>query len=205
MITNTVCRKCRREGTKLFLKGERCSSPKCFIERKGAVAPGLKSGRRSARRLSEYGVQLREKQKVRRTYGVGEKQFRKYIQRAKKVRETTGEALLQILESRLDNLVYRLNLATSRPYARQLVTHGHILVDGQRVNIPSYLVKPGQIISLKDKSAKIPQIAEILSEKEQLPDWLERKAIVGRYNRLPSEKELESGIDLAAVIEYYSR
>lgn len=204
-VNEIKCRLCRREGIKLFLKGARCFSPKCPIERKGAVPPGP-HGTKRRRRLSEYGLQLREKQKVKRLYGIREKQFKHYFERAKKVREATGEALLQILESRLDNIVYRLGFALSRAMSRQLISHGHILVDGKKVNIASFEVKPGVTVTLSTKGLKIPPVKESLIKKDVIiPDWLEKKAAVGRIKRLPKREEIGGEIDEQAIVEFYSR
>jgi len=199
------CRLCRREGTKLFLKGERCFSPKCPLEKKGAVAPG-QHGLKMRRRLSEYGVQLREKQKAKRTYGVLERQFRRYFKKAFKKRGVTGEALLQLLESRLDNVVYRLGFVPSRSVARQLVRHGHILVDGKKVDIPSYQVKPGQVINLNPKAMKMEVVKKSLAEKKkEIPSWLQKKAAVGKIIRLPTREEIGADIAEQLIVEYYSR
>jgi len=202
---DSKCRLCRREGTKLFLKGERCFSPKCPLEKKGAVAPG-QHGLKMRRRLSEYGVQLREKQKAKRTYGVLERQFRRYFKKAFKKRGVTGEALLQLLESRLDNVVYRLGFVPSRSVARQLVHHGHILVDGKKVDIPSYQVKPGQVINLNPKAMKIEVVKKSLAEKKkEIPSWLQKKAAVGKIIRLPTREEIGADIAEQLIVEYYSR
>lgn len=199
------CRLCRREGVKLFLKGQRCFSPKCPLERKGAVSPGIHGGKRRRSRVSDYGRQLREKQKLKRLYSLREREFKRYFAKAKKVKGATGEALLQILGSRLDNLVFRLGFTSSRFQARQIVSHGHILVNGKKVDIPSYQVKPGETISLSLVGVKIPTVAENLAKKEALPSWLERKAAVGRMKRLPHREEIETDVDEQAVVEYYSR
>ena len=202
---DSKCRLCRREGTKLFLKGERCFSPKCPLEKKGAVAPG-QHGLKMRRRLSEYGVQLREKQKAKRTYGVLERQFRRYFKKAFKKRGVTGEALLQLLELRLDNVVYRLGFVPSRSVARQLVHHGHILVDGKKVDIPSYQVKPGQVINLNPKAMKIEVVKKSLAEKKkEIPSWLQKKAAVGKIIRLPTREEIGADIAEQLIVEYYSR
>lgn len=199
------CRLCRREGIKLFLKGARCLSPKCPIERKGAVPPG-QHGAKRRRRPSEFGSQLREKQKAKKIYSIKEKQFKNYFNRAKKVREATGEVLLQILESRLDNIVYRLGFAPSRAMARQLISHGHILVDGKKVDIASFEVKPGMTISLSSGGLKILPVMEWLARKEVIiPDWLEKKAAVGRIKRLPKREEIGGEINEQAIVEFYSR
>lgn len=201
------CRLCRREGVKLFLKGDRCFSPQCPLEKKGAVPPGA-HGHKRARgwRLSEYGRRLREKQKLKRLYGVTEKQFKKYVDKAKKAKTETGETLLQILEGRLDNIVYRLGFAPAKSTARQLVSHGHVLVDDKKVDISSYQVKPGQVVTLKPKSLKLQQVTISLGKKDfSLPDWLERKGPVGRMKRLPTREEIGGEIDERLVVEYYSR
>ena len=198
------CRLCRREGEKLYLKGARCYTPKCPIDKRGAQPPG-QHGKKMHRRLSSYGIQLREKQKVKRIYSVLERQFRRYYQEAMKSPQNTGERLLQLLESRLDNIVYRLGLTQSRSLARQLVTHGHIQVDGKKVDIPSYLVKPDQIVSLSKKGSQLLVIKESLEQKPTPPKWLSRKAIVGRMERLPVRDEMSESIKENLIIEFYSR
>ena len=199
------CRLCRREGVKLFLKGERCYSPKCPLEKKGAVPPG-QHGLKRRRRLSSYGQQLREKQKTKRFYGVLERQFRRYFNQAIKKRGTTGKVLLQLLESRLDNIVFRLGLVPSRSVSRQLVNHGHILVDNEKVDIPSYQVKPGQTITLTTKGLEAELVKKSLAEKERkIPDWLQRKAAVGKMVRLPERDEIDVEVDESLIIEHYSR
>jgi len=198
------CRLCRREKAKLFLKGERCFSPSCPIEKKGAVPPG-QHGLKSSQRQSDYGKQLREKQKVKRIYGLNESQLKNYFQKAIKVRQATGEFLLQMLESRLDNVLYKFGFISSRNLARQLVTHKHILVDGKKVNIPSYQLKPGQVISLDKKVLELDEVKKALVEKNKLPDWLKRKAAVGQIVRLPKRDEIESDIDEQLIVEFYSR
>lgn len=203
--TDGKCRLCRREGIKLFLKGERCYSPKCPIERKGAVIPG-QHGQKRRRRISDYARQLREKQKTKRLYGVLERQFKNYLKKAAKGEEATGEVLLQLLESRLDNIVFRLGLAPSRSVARQLVSHGYVLVDGKKVNIPSYQVESGQIVTLAPKGLEIDLVKKSLAEKDRkIPSWLERKAAVGRMARLPKREEIDVDIDEHLIVEYYSR
>jgi len=199
------CRLCRKEGAKLFLKGTRCFSPKCPIERRGGVPPG-QHGQKGGKRLSEYGLQLREKQKVKRLYGVLERQFRRYYREAAKVKEATGRALLQLLERRLDNVVYRLGFVPSRGVARQLVNHGHVLVDGKKVNIPSYRVKPEETISLDAKALNISEVKKALMEKDKVvPKWLKRKAAVGKIVSLPEREEIESDINEQLIVEFYSR
>jgi len=200
------CRLCRREGEKLFLKGERCYTNKCAVSRR-AYAPGQHGQQR--KKISEYGIQLREKQKARRFYGVLESQFRRYFDMAVKKRGITGENLLQILESRLDNVVYRLGLATSRPEARQLVRHGHFTVDGRKVNIPSYLLKPGEVVAVREKSKNSPKmkaINEIVGGKA-IPQWLEfdSENLVGKVVALPSREEIDLPIQEHLIVELYSK
>jgi small subunit ribosomal protein S4 len=204
--TDASCRLCRREGEKLFLKGERCYTNKCAISRR-AYAPGQHGQQR--KKISEYGIQLREKQKARRFYGVLEKQFRKYFEMAAATKGITGENLLRILESRLDNVVYRLGLATSRPEARQLVRHGHFTVNGRKVNIPSYLVKAGDIISVKEKSKNSPKFKAIIdiTGSKVIPQWLEFDAenLTGRVVSLPSREEIDLPIKEHLIVELYSK
>lgn len=200
------CRLCRREGTKLFLKGDRCFSPKCPIDKKGAVPPGAHGHRRRGRRLSEYGIRLREKQKLKRVYGMTEKQFKKYVSQAKRTKIETGQVLFQLLESRLDNVVYRLGFAPGRAAARQLVVHNHILVNGKKVDIPSYQMRSGQVVSLRQKSLKAQPIATVLKkEKIEIPEWLERKGPAGKMKRLPTREEVGEDINERLIVEYYSR
>lgn len=203
-IIERKCRFCRSAGRKLFLKGERCFT-KCPIDRKGAVPPGQRVLKRK-RRFSDYSVRLQETQKLKRMFGISERQLKGYFQRARKVREATGEALLQILESRLDNVVYRLGFSPSRRFSRQLVTHKHILVDGKTVNIPSFLVQPNQVINLSGKAISLTGVKKKLEEKEyKLPSWLERKAAVGRLVKLPKKEEMETDIDEQLIVEYCSK
>ncbi len=203
--TGPKCRLCRREKVKLFLKGDRCYSPSCPIDKKGPVAPGQHGLRTSRARVSEYGKQLREKQKVKRTYGILEKQLHNYFKKAQKAKELKGEVLLQMLESRLDNVVFKLKFAPSKSFARQLVSHKHILVDGKKVNIASFLLKPGQTVSLSDKALKLDEIKKLLKTKEKIPAWLKKKAAVGQVVRLPKRDEIEGDIDEKLIVEYYSR
>lgn len=200
------CRFCRREGVKLFLKGERCLSPSCPIEKKGAVPPGNRGTRMRGSRPSDYGRQLREKQKAKRLYGISEKKFRLYFDEAREAGKNTGEALMQTLESRLDNLVYRLGLAPSRSVGRQLVSHGHVFVNGKRVDVPSYLIRPEDVISLNPKAVKNPIIEKILKNEEAvIPSWLEKKGPAGKVVRLPKREEIEADVDERLIIEFYSR
>jgi small subunit ribosomal protein S4 len=204
--TGSVCRLCRREGVKLYLKGERCYTEKCAIDRR-AYAPGQHGQAR--KKVSEYGTQLREKQKARRVYGVLEKQFRAYYEEANRRKGITGETLLQILESRLDNVVYRSGFAASRPEARQIVRHGHILVNGKRVNIPSYLTKPGDVISFAEKSQENPRVKELLesAESKAVVAWLERDLNTksARIVRVPSRDEIDVPVAEQMIVELYSR
>lgn len=188
----------RREGVALFTKDA------SFIERKGAVAPG-QHGVRMRRRFSEYGIQLREKQKAKRIYGLLEKQFAKYYQMASKRKGNTGNALMELLESRLDNTVYRLGFASSRAEARQMVSHGHIGINGKKVGIPSYLVKSGETIAILNKMLDNTQVKKSLETQQTLPEWLERQATVGKVLRMPTRDEAEQGISEQLIVEYYSR
>lgn len=204
-IIHPVCRLCRREGQKLFLKGERCYSPKCPIEKKGALPPG-QHGQRGRRRLSDYGRQLREKQKVKRLYGVSELQLKKYFTQALKDRKSkTGEAILSLLESRLDNVIFRLGFAPSRALSRQLINHGHVFIDGQRVDKPSYQLKTGQTITLSSKSLSSTPVKKVLAEKYQPPSWLKKKAAVGKVDHFPTRKEIDVDTDEEFIVEFYSR
>lgn len=192
----------KREGLPLFTKDVKA------IERKGAVPPGQHGLRvRSRRRLSEYALQLREKQKMKRIYGVLEKQFKHYFEKASKVKGARGLSLLETLETRLDNIVYRLGFAKSRAFARQLVSHGHVKVDDKKVNIPSYNVKIGQTIALGNKLRDNIQVKTSIDEvkQETLPKWLKREATVGKVLRKPQRDEMEQAIDEQLIVEYYSR
>lgn len=198
------CRLCRSSGEKLFLKGERCFT-KCPIDRKGAVPPG-QHGAKRRRKPSDYAVRLIEKQKLKRIYGIGERQLKKYFNEARKRKGSTGETTMQFLESRLDNLVYRLGFAPSRRTARQLVDHKHVLVNAKVVNIPSYRVKPGEVISLNSEALAIPAVKKMLEKKDiVLPKWIEKKAAVGKIDRLPKRDEVDCNINEQLIVEYYSR
>jgi small subunit ribosomal protein S4 len=204
--TGAVCRLCRREGQKLFLKGDRCYSRKCSFDRR-SYAPGQHGQGR--KKVSEYGKQLRTKQIARRYYGVLEGQFRRYFELAEKMSGVTGENLLAILESRLDNVIYRLGLASSRAQARQLVLHGHFTVDGRKVNIPSYLTKVGQVISVKESSRQnenIKQIFEVNSSRP-VPQWMEmnRDALEAKVVAMPSREDIELPIEETLIVELYSK
>jgi small subunit ribosomal protein S4 len=201
------CRQCRREGEKLFLKAEKCFTDKCAIEKRN-FPPG-QHGQRRNQRLSDYGVQLREKQKVRRIYGVLEAQFRSYYAEADRKKGITGENLLQLLECRLDNVTYRMGLGASRTEARQIVRHNSILVNGKRVNIPSYQVKPGDIVQVAPASANQLRIKGALAAAEQrgFPEWLEVdvKALKGTFKAKPQRDELPATINESLVVELYSK
>jgi len=202
---DSKCKLCRREGEKLFLKGERCFSTKCPIERKGAVPPGQHGQKRRRGRLSDYGKQLREKQKAKRIYGLLERQFKKCFKKAAVQKRGAGLRLFQTLEMRLDNTIFRGGLVFSRSIARQLVTHGSCLVNGKKVDIPSYRVKIGDVISLNTKALKREQVKKSLAAKNPAPKWLERKAALIKVKRLPEREEAEVSIDEKLIIEFYSR
>jgi len=205
--TGPKCKLCRREGEKLFLKGERCYTSKCAFERR-RYPPGV-HGPTSRRKLSIYGMQLREKQKVKRIYGVLETQFKKYFELARKMPGNTGENLLTLLERRLDNVVYQLGFAESRAQARQFVRHGHIRVNGRKVDIPSYLVKEGDVISVKEKSRNIPAIVKSLEARDlqALPAWLslDKEKFEGRVVRLPVRADITHPINERLIVELYSK
>ncbi len=205
--TGESCRVCRREGEKLFLKGSRCYTDKCAIARR-AYAPGQHGQKR--KKQSEYGTQLREKQKAKSFYGVLESQFRKYFEEAARSKGVTGTRLLQILESRLDNVVYRLGLATSRSQARQLVRHGHFEVNGVKVNIPSYLTKVGEVVKVKESSANseiFKQIVEATENGRPVPTWLESDLSnrTGKIVALPSRDEIDLPVKEHLIVELYSK
>ena len=205
--TGESCRICRREGEKLFLKGSRCYTDKCALTRR-AYAPGQHGQKR--KKQSEYGVQLREKQKAKSFYGVLESQFRKYFEEAARSKEVTGTRLLQILESRLDNVVYRLGLETSRSQARQLVRHGHFEVNGVKVNIPSYLTKVGDVIKVRESSANseiFKQIVEANENGRPVPTWLESDLAnkTGKIVALPTREEIDLPVQEHLIVELYSK
>jgi len=205
--TGPVCRLCRRERMKLFLKGERCFKEKCAIERRG-YPPG-QHGQRRGRKTVGYGLQLREKQKVKRIYGVLERQFRLYFQDADRGKGITGETLLQSLERRLDNVVYSLGFASSRAQARQLVRHGHVTVDGRKTTIPSFQVRVGQAISVRENSRKNPQIQAAIESAtgRGVPEWLTLDAenFTGKVQALPSREDIKLPIQEQLIVELYSR
>jgi small subunit ribosomal protein S4 len=202
-----VCRLCRREGIKLFLKGERCYSEKCGIEKRN-FAPGQHGKARKAK-MAGYGIQLREKQKVKRIYGVLEDQFRGYFEEAERVRGITGETLLQLLERRLDNVAYRLGLATSRPQARQLVRHGHLTVNGRKVDIPSFSVKPGDVVALRPSSQKSAAVLHALEEVKGrgVPEWLsfDPNAFAAKISSIPTREQINLPVQEQLIVELYSK
>ena len=202
-----VCRLCRREGMKLFLKGERCHAEKCAVERRN-VPPGHHGKGRKAK-LQGYGLQLREKQRVKRMYGVLERQFRRYFHEADRRKGITGETLLQLLESRLDNVVYRLGFAASRPQARQLVRHGHFLVNGRRADVPSYSLRAGDRVSVKPGSAGNKAIAYAREEVKGrgVPEWLDLDAggQEGRFAAIPTREQLNLPVQEQLIVELYSK
>lgn len=204
--TGPVCKQCRREGIKLFLKGERCFSDKCSFDRR-PYAPGQHGQRRG--KASEYARHLREKQKVRRIYGVLEKQFSIYFKKADKAKGVTGDNLVKTLERRIDNVVFRMGFANTRRSGRQLVRHKHVLVNGKRVSIPSYLVKPGDEITIRDRSRKISFIQESLEARERhgWDSWLEvePKNFKGTFKEIPSIEDLQLPIEPQLIVEFYSR
>ncbi|MEZ5292153.1 MAG: 30S ribosomal protein S4 [Vicinamibacterales bacterium] len=204
--TGPVCRLCRREGMKLFLKGERCYTEKCAIEKRN-MPPG-QHGRRRASKLAGYGVQLREKQKVKRVYGVLEDQFRRYFEMADRQRGITGETLLQLLERRLDNAVYRMGFATSRAQARQLVRHGHFLVNGKKVDIPSYSLKAGDSVSVRQSSRENPAILHAVDEVKGrgIPEWLTLEGELGaKVLSMPTREQINLPVQEQLIVELYSK
>jgi len=205
--TGPKCRLCRREGIRLYLKGERCYTDKCAIERRGYV-PG-EHGKDRRQKETPYGMQLREKQKARRVYGILEAQFRGYFQKAERKKGVTGEILLQLLETRLDNIVYRLGIATSRPAARQIVRHGHIEVNGRSVDIPSYQVRVGDVVCVREKSRKIDTIKLAVENRRrtEMQAWLDfdDKKMEGRLNQMPSRENIPVPIQEQLIVELYSK
>jgi len=206
--TGSACRLCRRFGDKLMLKGERCSTPKCPLEKRN-TPPGGRPVARGRSRISERGLQLREKQKLRFSYGVLERQFRRFFVEAKRSPSATGENLLILLERRLDNVIYRLGFADSRAQARQIVRHGHIMVNGRKADIPSLLVKPGDVVKWREASTKTEyykRVAEEIEEKS-IPNWLslDKESMTGRVLNLPGKDDIEAGFNTKAIVEYYSR
>ena len=204
---DSVCRHCRRENLKLYLKGDRCYSDKCAFDRR-SYPPG-QHGERRGRKISDYGIQLREKQKVKRMYGLSEKQFHLFFERAERYRGITGTNLLVLLERRLDNVVYRLGFANSRAQGRQFVLHNHFLVNGKRVNIPSFLVKKGDAIEVKEKSRKVSAISDSLEAvvRRGIPQWLEleKENNKGVVNGFPVREDLTMPIQEQLIVELYSK
>ena len=203
---DSVCRLCRRENLKLFLKGERCYTDKCAIERRN-YPPGQHGQAR--KKFSEYSIQLREKQKVKRMYGLLENQFRRTFAEAARTKGITGETLLVLLERRLDNVTYRLGFASSRPEARTLVRHGHVLVNGKKVNIPSYIVRAGDVISVKEKSRQTTRVLSAMEgiQRRGVPDWaeLDRDTFSGRIRLLPTRSDITMPINEKLIVELYSK
>jgi small subunit ribosomal protein S4 len=205
--TGSACRLCRRENLKLFLKGDRCYGDKCAFERR-AYAPG-QHGQARTGKPSDYRIQLREKQKVKRIYGLLEKQFRGYYTRSERQKGITGTNLLLMIESRLDNIVYRLGFANSRNQARQMVRHNHFLVNGKKVNIPSYQVKPGDVVEVMEKSRKVPQILEGMETvvRRGIPNWMEveKEKFRGTMKALPNREDITMPIQEQLIVELYSK
>jgi small subunit ribosomal protein S4 len=205
-----VCKLCRREGEKLFLKGARCYTPKCSVERRN-YPPGLhgKSTQFRRKRESDFNRQLRAKQKARRVYGILERQFHRYYEASLKRRGMTGLNLLQILESRLDNVVYRLGYADSRPAARALVSHGHFVVNGRKIDVPSMLISSGDVISVRPSSRRHPYFKDLdaLAETRNVPNWISRdlKELSGTVIRMPERSEIDANLGEQLIVEYYSR
>jgi small subunit ribosomal protein S4 len=206
--TGPACRICRRFGDKLMLKGERCATPKCPLEKR-STPPGRRYLARGRSRISERGLQLREKQKLRFSYGILERQFRRFFIQAKKGPNTTGENLLTLLERRLDNVVYRLGFADSRAQARQIVRHGHIMVNDRKTDIPSFLVKLGDVVKWREASTKTDYYKRVAEEIEEkfIPDWLslDKESMAGMVLNLPGKDDIEAVFNAKAIVEYYSR
>ncbi len=200
------CRQCRREGCKLFLKGERCTTKKCAMERR-PVIPGQHGNSKRRVAFSEYGTQLREKQKVKRMYGILEKQFRAYYEKARKMEGATGSVMLTLIERRLDNVVYRMGIGLSRKQARQIVNHGLITVNGKRVNIPSYIVKVGDVIAIKENKQNNEQFKDLKGSKIVMPKWVEfdTNTLSGKILALPSREDIDADIKEQLIVEVYSR
>ncbi len=204
--TGPSCRLCRREGEKLFLKGTRCHTEKCGVERR-KYPPGQHGQSRG--KLSDYGMQLREKQKVRRMYWIMEDQFRQYFHKASRMKGVTGEILLQLMERRLDNVAFRMGFAVNRREARQLVRHGHFLVNGKKVDIPSYLLRSGDTVEVRESSREVPAITESLgmAEHRGFPEWVEidTKGLKGKFVRIPSREEIQLPVQEQLIVELYSK
>ena len=202
--TDADCRLCRREGCKLFLKGDRCVSSKCAMEKR-PVLPGQHGAER--KKVTDYGVQLREKQKVKRAYGLLEKQFRAYYEEAERVTGVTGENMLSLLERRLDNVVYRMGVGSSRSESRQIVSHRHVTVNGKIVNIPSYQVKVGDVIAIKESDKDIEMFKQLKGVKIATPKWVEfdTEKLEGKVNALPQRDDIDLNIQEHLIVELYSR
>ena len=202
--TNADCKLCRREGAKLFLKGERCTSKKCAMEKR-PVAPGMHGVTR--KKASEYNIQLREKQKVKRAYGLLEKQFREYYEEAERMRGVTGESMLTLIEKRLDNVVYRMGIGSSRAQSRQIVNHGHITVNGKDVDIPSYEVKTGDVIAVKESKKDNALFKELRGAKIVMPRWVEfdTESFTGKIIDNPKREDIDLNINEQLIIELYSK
>lgn len=204
VYTGPKCRLCRREGKKLFLKGDRCFSASCPIDKKGAVPPG-QHGLIFRSRPSDFALQLREKQKVKRVYGVLEKQFRKYYTQSLKAKGQTGVRLLQILETRLDRVVYVAGLIGAKKQARQFINHGHVLVNGKKVTIPSYGLKKGDVVSLSPKALENFEVSKYLAKKAEVPTWIDRKGPVAKIVRIPEREDIDLSIQEQLIVEFYSK
>lgn len=204
--TGPSCRVCRREGKKLFLKGERCSTDKCALVKREGL-PGEVAKRRRRAKQSGYAIHLREKQKLKRIYGLLENQFKKYFRVAERKKGVTGEILLELLERRLDNVVYTLGIASSRKSARQLVNHGHILVNGKKVDISSYLVNQGDTITLKEKSKELVLVESALKEERETPKWLsfDKESMAGKVLAIPQREDIPLDIKEELIVELYSK
>ena len=205
--TGPSCRRCRREGMKLYLKGDRCYTPKCAVERR-KNAPGQHG--LSRRKPSQFAIQLREKQKLRRTYGLSERQFKLTFAKAEKMKGVAGENFISLLERRLDNVIFRLGFATNRAQARQLVNHGHVLINGRKVDIPSYITKPGEGVSLKEKTRSIPFVQECAERAKTrlVPQWLEvnPETITGKVTGVPGREDFSDvQVNDKLIVEFYSR
>ena len=202
--TGADCKICRREGCKLFLKGERCLTKKCAFERRPNV-PGVHGAAR--KKITEYGLQLREKQKVKRAYGLQEKQFRSYYEKANTMRGKVGENMLSLLERRLDNVVYRMGIGASRAESRQIVNHGHITVNGKTVNIPSYIIKVDDVVSIKENKRELQMFKDLKDVKVVMPKWLEfdSSKLTGKINALQTREDIDMNIQEHLIIELYSK
>ena len=206
--TGPSCRLCRREGCKLYLKGDKCASDKCPFSRR-QQAPGQHGANVSRRRPKEYSLQLREKQKAKRYYGILEKQFKNYFEKADRQPGQTGENLLVMIERRMDNVVYRMGMANSRKEARQLVTHGHFVINGKRVDIPSYQVKPGEVVAISENSRKKPVFAELTGENAPIalvPGWIEKTDdYTGKIVAMPTREDIDYPVEEHLIVELYSK